>query len=127
MVYFEPERPKICRFILIIGRLLLANKRSLDSVINSKTGCPYCSKGLYNHGYIKRGYNLSYPAILYLIHFTNETETFVKIGITIHNIKKRFVKKTYKAYDIVVLIEKELTLGQCIDIEQHIICELPLG
>ena len=35
MVYFDPERPRICRFTLIIGRLLLANKRSLDSVINS--------------------------------------------------------------------------------------------
>jgi hypothetical protein len=70
--------------------------------------------------YIKKGYNLSHITTLYVLHFINDTESFIKVGITIHNIKKRFQDKSYKKYNINTLAEYRLTLERCVNIEQHI-------
>ena len=43
--------------------------------------------------------------ILYVIKCFNENETFIKIGITMRSIKKRFCNKTLMPYDFKILLE----------------------
>lgn len=90
-------------------------------------GCKQCHNdylranalGSYNDAFIRL-----YPekakttAELYFVRFYNDTEDFVKIGITIRGVKKRF--ESLVGYDYEVLGVKEMTLEEAIYAERDL-------
>lgn len=72
-------------------------------------GCPDCGdlkKGFGLIGFLEK--NSAYaniPAYLYFIKFSNNEETFYKVGVTIKPISKRFYGKVYKQYNLEIISE----------------------
>lgn len=71
----------------------------------NKYGCPQC--GISQTGFRRSnfiGYCKNKLGLLYLIEMYNENERFVKIGITSHSVKRRFISKNIP-YEYIILAE----------------------
>lgn len=94
--------------------------------LTHKLGCPLCrvrcttGDNIYTKA-IKAGSNYDeYPCSLYLVEFYNESERFLKVGITTNEITYRFRKSKYE-YKVHCLFNS--TLSVCIDQEKDILTE----
>jgi hypothetical protein len=95
-----------------------------DSHINGRSGCLYCgSGGTYNKVYFdKYPEQCSKPAIFYLLQFEKENEKFVKVGITITDLQKRFQPLSKnKGYEVTQLLVKKLPLQKAWELEQSVL------
>lgn len=63
-----------------------------DNHIGNKNGCPSCvDHSIYTEEYYKKNNIADHECYLYLVEFTKDSESFLKVGITKHsNIKYRF-------------------------------------
>lgn len=92
-------------------------------------GCPDCAREAacfdgYTVEYFNRyPHERTTPARLYVVRFSNETETFYKVGITKTSIKKRF-HWGYADYSIEVFIQTEMPLYEAFLTEQKILTTL---
>ncbi len=69
--------------------------QTAGSHIHNKNGCPACSVKDYEGGYGKKRFEhhpelKTKPAVLYVIKARNDTERFIKVGITQKSVKDRF-------------------------------------
>lgn len=95
-----------------------------DSHTNGKAGCNYCgSGGTYNKAYFDKYPDQGCkPATFYFLQFKKEGEEFVKVGITITNLQKRFQPKSRnKGYEVTQLLAEELPLYEAWDLEQKVL------
>jgi len=88
-------------------------------------GCPKCSHIDYCGGYGKKRFInhpeiKNNPAILYLIYVTDETENFLKIGITEKDLNTRFIKNNKLPYTFTTKIIIEGKLYELYELEQRI-------
>lgn len=89
--------------------------------LNNINGCPKCvERGLFynreNVDKIKDRYGK-----VYVIRMYNRKESFYKVGITGRKDGKRFDRLERVGYKIEVIYEKEATIGEAFNIEQHIL------
>lgn len=95
-----------------------------DSHINGKSGCNYCgSGGTYNKVYFdKYPQQGCKPATFYFLQFEKEGEKFVKVGITITDLQKRFQPLSRnKGYEVTQILVKELPLQKAWELEQNVL------
>jgi len=87
-------------------------------------GCPKCGATQpYSKKLFEENEQLRHaPGRLYLLKFTNiiDEGSFLKVGITKHEIKDRF-KSGYAGYEYEVLIDREMKLYEAFKIEQNIL------
>ena len=95
--------------------------------LHGKYGCPACGHsrkdGKYNTKYFtKFPDRRDWPAQLYVIRFSNDDETFIKVGITIQDtIRHRFRMSIYNGYMLEVLCVYKSSLFGCWEKEQEIL------
>lgn len=105
--------------------------KSPDNHINQKQGCKTCAykggKGGYTHSYFQHNpEEQTIPGTLYAVRITHGTEHFIKIGITVKTVTKRFDRSEYKGMDIVTLHERYMPLYDAFCAEQNMIEQLQL-
>lgn len=90
------------------------HRHGLETQVNYiNPGC------LYNELYFKRfPEKRNTPAEIYLIKLFNDSEIFIKIGITIHDVKWRYTG--FKEYKYEIVLEKCLSLYDAYILEQDI-------
>lgn len=93
-------------------------------------GCPKCydirrresSKGGYSFEYFSNYPDrCNVPAMIYVAEIHNKSDHFYKIGITIHNVKRRFYNKKSRDMDIATIIEYKTTLFDAFSREQELL------
>lgn len=95
--------------------------------VHGKYGCPACGNthkdGKYNQKYFdKFPDRITWPATLYVIRFSNNNETFIKVGITAQStIRHRFRMSIYDGYLLEVVGEYKSTLYDCWHKEQQLL------
>lgn len=95
-----------------------------DSHINGKAGCNYCgSGGTYNKVYFEKyPEQCDKPSTFYFLQFEKDEEKFVKVGITITDLQKRFQPLSRnKGYEVTQLLVKELPLQKAWELEQDVL------
>lgn len=95
-----------------------------DSHINGRAGCNYCgSGGTYNKVYFEKyPEQRNKPATFYFLQFEKAGERFVKVGITITDLQKRFQPLSRnKGYEVKQLVVKELSLQKAWELEQDVL------
>lgn len=95
-----------------------------DMHIGQKQGCPICNKSniFINSTTVDKMKNKN--CILYLLEFINDSESFLKIGITTLSIKERF--RGYGKYQINVIYEYCSNLYDCYSLEQLVLNKFDL-
>lgn len=91
--------------------------------ISSRNGCPLCKED-NKHGR-SGGLNIKHldlPSRLYLIRFSNKSESWLKIGITTRSIKNRW-GKTHKGYKVEPILNLPMAASRAYDIEQYVLVE----
>ena len=83
-------------------------EQSANSHINFGSGCPHC--GLENKGwnrtkFVNKCESKDGIGTLYVIECYNETESFIKFGITSRSIEERYCSKDKMPYDYRILAE----------------------
>lgn len=76
---------------------------SPSSLLNRNRGCPTCSTS---------GFNISKPAILYLISFEHNGVKYYKIGITNRTVYDRYSEESWEELKISVIWEVYFALGK---------------
>ena len=96
-----------------------------DSHINALTGCPHCgSGGTYSEWYFKDENTRNEQGILYLVELSNETECFLKVGITTKNANKRFASPSKNGgYKCRIILQRDMPIYEAWLIEQKILKE----
>lgn len=99
--------------------------QTAGSHIHNKNGCPKCSYEKREGGYCEDWFNkyshrLNLDGRLYLIKIYNETESFIKIGITQKTISNRFNNSRMMPYNYDVIREYNLLLYHAYIREQDI-------
>lgn len=85
-------------------------------------GCKFCNhQSVYTKDYYNSRGLSDFPCMLYLLQFTSETESFIKVGLTKQTINKRFKGKDYHNYTITVLDTMVGMFFDLVDKEQLII------
>jgi hypothetical protein len=80
------------------------------------TGCP--KYAIEINTFKRKSYiDLAETSTLYLIKIYNESETFYKIGKTIHKIKRRFCGKNRLPYNYEIISEYKSEIGEIFDLE----------
>jgi len=99
-------------------------------LLDNKISCPDCvSENKKNKDNRLGGYNKSNTrnnfkkCNFYLVKLKNEDETFVKIGMTIQNLKNRFPRMKSKKYDVEIIKNIEIELCRAFELEQKILYE----
>lgn len=92
----------------------------------SGQGCPSCAyedhKGRYSSTFFKRYPELTTaPAFVYVLKFTNDTEQFLKIGITSTTVEQRVRNTRTQNYMISILVQYPLSLYDAFIIEQRVL------
>lgn len=92
-----------------------------DNHINGMKGCTYCQTPSMYYG---SHYDENTEGVLYILRFSNEDESFIKVGIS-KNLKSRFRNKSYKRYDIEkVFVTGQEKMSDLVTLEQSILSEL---
>lgn len=119
-VIYTKSREKVIITCPIHGDFL----QSPNSHLNGN-GCKQCHNdwlranalGSYNDAFIRLYPEKAHtPAVVYFVRLTNATEDFVKVGITVRGVKKRFASLV--GYGVELLGEKSMTLEEAIGVEQ---------
>lgn len=97
------------------------NTRPDLHVTGNKTGCPNCNvPKIYTEEYYKAKGIEDHVCYFYIVKFTSDEESFIKVGLTKHsNIKYRF--RGLKVYNLEVLYFKQLTFFKCFQLEQDLL------
>lgn len=84
-------------------------------------GCIHCNNiGRYSElNFNNKPHLKSLPAVLYVVKFENDNETFYKIGVSKHTMIKRFEK--IKLYNVTIIHQSFGTLYDLFKIEQNIL------
>jgi hypothetical protein len=96
--------------------------------VSNKTGCPTCSlmnnPGRYSEETFSSSPELrKTPAHLYFVKFSNNKETFFKVGITVNPVNKRFCNKEYSKYNVKIIDDIIMPLHEAFQKEQRILLE----
>lgn len=96
-----------------------------DLHLNAQCGCPRCgSGGTYSEWYFKDENTRNEHGILYLVELSNETECFLKVGITIKNANKRFASPSKNGgYKCRIILQRDMPIYEAWLIEQKILKE----
>lgn len=100
--------------------------------VDSKQGCPQCwqerrppGRGGYSETYFKNNPQVhNDPAILYVVHIQDNSDNFIKVGITTRSIKQRFSVSGMKQFEVSTWIELPTTLYQAHLLETEILATL---
>lgn len=101
-------------------------EQTAGSHLKMKCGCPECKKdklvGGYGHLRFKNNPSLKdKPGVLYVISLWNDTEQFLKVGITVESLEKRFSSlKGLAGYNHEVLATTPGTAYELFLQEQHV-------
>jgi len=98
---------------------------------NLGQGCPMCGRerSVGMGGYTEGWFNFhpekcNDPALFYVISIKHNDESFIKIGITIHDIKTRYDRGECKEMEITTITSKYMGLKDAFLLEQRILEEL---
>ncbi len=104
-------------------RIICKTHGVFEQVANSHingSGCRLCSIGTtgFNRSRFIKLFNKNGCGILYVVHLYNESESFIKIGVTTRTVKHRIVDFPYET---IILHEKRmLNGGEMFDLEKHL-------
>lgn len=92
-------------------------------------GCKLCNasggKGVYSPSYFEKWpEECIKPAILYVLQMSYNSNTWIKVGITVSTITDRFSKQIYKEMDITCMKQLSMNLHDAFIKEQQIITDL---
>lgn len=90
---------------------------TINGFINNTNGCPQCANEENSWGYYKK--RAEEDDTLYLLRFTSEFETFIKIGRSF-NLENRIRQFELKGYEIEVINANQATHKEIYDQEQSI-------
>ena len=96
-----------------------------DLHLNAQCGCPRCgSGGTYSEWYFKDENTRNEQGILYLVELSNETECFLKVGITIKNANKRSASPSKNGgYKTRIILQRDMNMYNAWKLEQKILSE----
>lgn len=91
--------------------------------ISNEQGCIHCSRAAHPGRYMEHRFDTdeskSQPGVFYVLAFSNETECFIKIGITAVSTKERHAGKT-KGYRMEILHNIPTTLYNALVLENQL-------
>lgn len=93
-----------------------------DSVLNGFTGCGKCTRrGWVYAGLRSDPATKDTPCTFYVLRFMNAAETFIKIGLTLRSVRKRFSGYPYTNYNIEVLAEHTNGVDNMVKLERKML------
>lgn len=98
-----------------------------NSHLSNGNGCIVCSRskhpGRYREWHFKTKEAKKKPGHFYVVRFSNDDETFIKIGITSMPVKERYYGRTQK-YSMEILRDEKTTLYKAYKKEQDALARL---
>ncbi len=101
-------------------------EQNADTHINAQSGCPHCgSGGTYSEWYFRDNPEMKdIGGVIYLIEMSNDTEVFLKIGITEKNANKRFASPSKNGgYKCRIILQRDMNMYEAWKLEQKILCD----
>lgn len=101
-------------------------EQNADAHINARSGCPHCgSGGTYSEWYFRDNPEMKdIGGVIYLIEMSNDTEVFLKIGITEKNANKRFASPSKNGgYKCRIILQRDMNMYEAWKLEQKILCD----
>lgn len=101
-------------------------EQNADSHINARSGCPHCgSGGTYSEWYFRDNPEMKdVGGVLYLVEMSNDTEVFLKIGITEKNANKRFASASKNGgYKCRIILQRDMNMYEAWELEQKILSD----